>query len=65
MIEKIINGIHGVRNYGVISICILFACFIGTVIWAFTRKKHYLTRMSALPLNDGSKSGDLTDNHRP
>jgi len=65
MIEKIISGIHGVGNYGTISICLFFACFIGTVVWALTRKKHYLTRMSSLPLNDGSKSGDSTNNPQP
>ena len=65
MIENIINDIHGVANYGVISVCLFFACFIGVVIWALTRKKHYVKKMSDLPLDDGSNPGDSSDNHQP
>ena len=38
--------------YGIISICLFFAVFIGVLVWAFCLKKPYLKSMSELPLED-------------
>ena len=53
MIKNVLSNIGGVGLYGVISICLFFAVFIGMVVWAMRLKKPFLNSMSGLPLNDG------------
>lgn len=53
MIKNVVSEIGGIGLYGVISICLFFAVFIGMLIWAFRLKKSYGQQMSACPLNDG------------
>jgi cbb3-type cytochrome oxidase subunit 3 len=55
MIKNVLSDIGGVGLYGVISISLFFAVFIGMVIWAFSMKKSFAQKMSALPMNDGEK----------
>ena len=55
MIKNVLSDIGGVGLYGVISISLFFAVFIGMLIWAFSMKKTFAQKMSALPLNDGEK----------
>lgn len=55
MIKNVLTDIGGIGLYGVISICLFFAVFIGMLIWAFRIKKPFAQHMSALPLNDGEK----------
>ena len=43
--------------YGVISICLFFAVFLGVLVWAFCLKKSYLKAMSELPLDDAADAG--------
>jgi cbb3-type cytochrome oxidase subunit 3 len=40
----------GIENYGLVSIAIFFACFLGMVAWALRLKKPFLTAMAAKPL---------------
>ena len=40
----------GVDIYGIISVCLFFAFFIGMLWWAFRLKKNYLDTMRDLPL---------------
>ena len=58
MIKNVLSDIGGVGLYGVISISLFFAVFIGMLIWAFSMKKTFAQKMSALPLNDGEKKSD-------
>ena len=51
MIENVLSRIGGVGVYGVISICLFFAVFIGVLIWMVGLKKSYLERMGELPLD--------------
>lgn len=55
MIKNVLSDIGGVGIYGVISISLFFAVFIGMLIWAFRMKKPFTQKMSALPLHDGEK----------
>ena len=57
MIENVLHGIGGVGNYGVISICLFFAVFSATFIWAMCLKKPYLNTMRNLPLEDEAAPG--------
>jgi len=40
----------GIENYGLVSIAIFFACFLGMITWACCLKKSFLTTMAAKPL---------------
>ena len=40
--------------YGVISICLFFAVFIGVLVWTLCLKKPYLKTMRELPLDGAS-----------
>ena len=51
MIENVLNRIGGVGVYGVISICLFFAVFVGVLVWTFCLKKPYLDAMRKLPLD--------------
>ena len=52
MMQKIVSGIGGVANFGVISICLFFAVFTTMLVWALCLKKPFLKSMEALPLRD-------------
>jgi hypothetical protein len=54
MIEKVLSSIGGIGMYGIISVCLFFAVFVGVLIWMLTLKKPYLKSMSELPLKDES-----------
>ncbi|MCX6921758.1 MAG: CcoQ/FixQ family Cbb3-type cytochrome c oxidase assembly chaperone [Verrucomicrobia bacterium] len=65
MIQNVLSGIGGVGMYGVISICLFFAFFIGVLVWTLGLKKSYLNRMGELPLDGSSvpeSDADLTAN---
>jgi hypothetical protein len=51
--------------YGVISICLFFAVFVGVLVWTFGLKKSYLNAMRELPLDGAAapkSDADLTAN---
>lgn len=58
MIKNVLSDIGGVGVYGVVSICLFFAVFIGMLIWVWRMKKSFTSTMSALPLNDGEKTSE-------
>jgi hypothetical protein len=51
MEEKVLSSLGGVGIYGIISICLFFAFFIGMLIWAACLKRPYLHSMRELPLD--------------
>jgi hypothetical protein len=66
MIENVLSRIGGVGMYGVISICLFFAVFVGVLIWMLGLKKSYLDEMRELPL-DGAAGleSDAPQNANP
>lgn len=58
MIKNVLSDIGGVGLYGVISISLFFAVFIGMLLWVCGMKKSFAQHMSALPLHDGEKKSD-------
>jgi hypothetical protein len=54
MIENVMHNLGEVSVFGLISICLFFAFFIGMLIWTLCLKKPYLNRMRELPLDDES-----------
>ena len=51
MIENVMNKMGGVGVFGLISICIFFAFFVGMLLWTVRLKKPYLNSMRELPLD--------------
>ena len=67
MIQNVLSGIGGVGIYGVISICLFFAVFVGVLVWTIGLKKSYLNSMRELPLEDApspESNTDLTTNFK-
>lgn len=50
MIQNVLRHLGGIENYGILSICLFFACFLGILVWAFRLKKPFLNSMAAKPL---------------
>ena len=50
MIQNVLRHLGGIENYGIISVCLFFACFLGILVWAFRLKKPFLNSMAAKPL---------------
>jgi hypothetical protein len=62
MIQNVLRHLGGIENYGILSLCLFFACFLGTVVWAFCLKKPFLNSMAALPLEKDSDEVQPTEN---
>ena len=50
MLENVLGKMGGVGMYGLISIILFFAVFIGLLVWMIGLKKSYLEEMRELPL---------------
>jgi hypothetical protein len=62
--ENVLHSMGGVGVYGIISICLFFAIFIGVLVWTLCLKKPYLQAMRELPL-DGSSTAEADLNPNP
>jgi len=51
------HSIGGTSMYGIISMCLFVAVFVGVLIWAAALKQPYLNSMRELPL-DGESAAD-------
>lgn len=60
MIENVLSRIGGVGAYGVISICLFFAFFVGMLLWALCLKRPYLNAMCQLPLEGDTEPNSAT-----
>jgi len=61
--ESVLHSMGGVGVYGIISICLFFAVFIGVLVRTICLKKPYLQAMRELPLEGSSTAdADLTPN---
>jgi len=62
MIKNVVSEIGGVGLYGVISIVLFFAVFIGTLLRACSMKKTFDRELGSLPLNDGETHSNQKGN---
>ena len=64
MIKNVLEDIGGIHVYGIVSICLFFAVFLGVIVWVARMKKSHAETMSALPLDDASpdKNSDRIQN---
>ena len=49
-IKNVLHSIGGTNMYGLISIFVFFASFIGLLVWTLRLKQSYLNSMRELPL---------------
>ncbi len=64
MIHSIMKHLGGVQQYGVFSLCLFCAIFLGVLIWAFAQKKGHLEYMSRVALDrDQDQSPNQKDSH--
>ena len=52
MFKEVLRDIGGIGLYGVISICLFFSVFVGSLVLACLHRKPFLDAMSSLPLQD-------------
>ena len=52
MIQSVLTHIGGISGYGVGSLCLFLALFLGIVIWMLRLKRAYLDSMRTLPLEE-------------
>ena len=52
MIQNVLTHIGGIGGYGVVSLCLFFAVFLGVILWITRLKRNYLDSMRTLPLDD-------------
>jgi hypothetical protein len=64
MIKNVLHDIGGVGIYGVISVCLFFAVFLGALLLALRHKPSFLKKMSALPLEDGERRANQKGDFR-
>lgn len=64
MIQNILRHLGGVEHFGIVSLCLFCAVFVGVLFWAFLQKKTHIEYMSRVALDteaDPRQSGDQCD----
>ncbi len=52
MIRNVLTHVGGIELYGIVSVLLFFAFFLGMLVWAFRLKSTHLESMALLPLRD-------------
>lgn len=50
MIQNVLRNMGGIDAYGVFSVCLFFAVFLGVLAWVWRLKPAHLDAMARLPL---------------
>ncbi|HZR18063.1 MAG TPA: hypothetical protein VFE51_12280 [Verrucomicrobiae bacterium] len=51
MIQNILRHLGGIQHFGIVSLCLFCAVFVGVLIWAFAQKKTHLEYMARVALD--------------
>lgn len=51
MIQNILRHLGGVQHFGIISLCLFCAVFVGVLFWAALQKRQHLEYMSRVALD--------------
>lgn len=63
MLQNILRHLGGVQHFGIFSLCLFCAIFVGVLFWAFLQKKNHLEYMSRIALDpepDKTQTGELS-----
>jgi cbb3-type cytochrome oxidase subunit 3 len=55
MIQNILRHMGGIEHYGIVSLCLFGAVFIGVLLWAFLQKKSHLDYMARVALDQDAE----------
>lgn len=61
MFQSILRHLGGVQQFGIISLCLFCAVFVGVLFWAFLQKKNHLDYMARVALDpepDQTQTGE-------
>ena len=58
MIHSLLKHLGGVQQYGIFSLCLFCAIFLGVLVWAFAQKKSHLEYMSRVALDRNQEPSD-------
>jgi hypothetical protein len=61
MIQNVLSRIGGVGLYGIISVVLFFATFVGVALWTWRLQRSYLDTMRELPLREDSDAANAED----
>ena len=51
MIYSILKCLGGIEQYGIVSLCLFCAVFLGVLLWAFLQKRSHLDYMARVALD--------------
>ncbi len=60
-IYNALRHLVGIEHYGILSICLFFACFLGMLVWVARLKRPFLDAMAARPLDDATNDAPNPD----
>jgi len=64
MIHSLLKHLGGIQQYGIFSLCLFCAIFLGVLVWAFAQKKSHLEYMSRVALDRDQENSDIEkDSH--
>ncbi len=52
MIHNVLRHVGGIEQYGIASMCLFGAVFLGVLFWALRQKKNHLEYMARVPLEE-------------
>jgi len=55
MIQNVLRHIGGIQPYGVVSLFLFGAVFVGVLLWALMQKKNHLDYMARVALDADSE----------
>ena len=58
MIQNVLRNLGGIENYGILSLILFLACFVGMLVWVCLLRKPFLKEMSRLPLEGDPEDPD-------
>ncbi len=58
MVHNLLKHIGGIQHYGIISLCLFCAIFLGILVWAFIQKQSHLDYMSQVALDPEDDNED-------
>jgi hypothetical protein len=63
MIRETMRELGGIGIYGIVSMVLFVAIFLGALVWSLVLKKPHLTHMSHLPLEPDDRPSEGEPNH--
>ncbi len=63
LVKHILTTLGGIEHYGVASLMLFGAIFVGVLVFTFTRRKSHLEEMARVPLAADETLNSGTNTH--